>query len=316
MKLLTLEKINDLSAKPDRCMQDAPLGNIDFSCPFVPEIYTQLYFTDSYSQLSFEEKLHYNQLFGARMNEQFLVFEEDFTNTVLRIFLQCFSVSDDLKAAVEKMILEENIHSSMFEKLNRASFPDLFQKSSRFFTKLSFAERKMSQWILSFPGMFMFPVWLIPLLEEYSLKFSKDIMGKNSGMLGSLEENYVRVHAEHKKDEVRHVHIDIYILEKILSHSGSLKKKINRHLLVRFLRKIIIPRRSGPAVVKEFVKRNPRLREFLPVMLRQSENLSSNQEFVNSLFHAEMMPVTDYYMKEFTGIQLKDIFSFAGENSI
>ena len=61
--------IERLASDPARRMQMPALDRIDFSRPFVPEQYTQLYYTPVYHGVHRQQRLRYNQLFGMRINE-------------------------------------------------------------------------------------------------------------------------------------------------------------------------------------------------------------------------------------------------------
>ncbi len=56
---------------------------IDSRLPFVPEAFTQLYHLPVYRALSLRQRLRYNQLFGLRTNEMFMVFEKGVTAQIL-----------------------------------------------------------------------------------------------------------------------------------------------------------------------------------------------------------------------------------------
>ena len=56
---------------------------IDSRKPFVPEEYTQLYYTPVYHGLHREHRLRYNQLFGVRINEYIMMLEADLVERLL-----------------------------------------------------------------------------------------------------------------------------------------------------------------------------------------------------------------------------------------
>src|SRR5690348_9088432 len=80
---LSPTQINRLAADPVHCTRtDLPLA-VDSRRPFVPEEYTQLYFTPLYPALHFEHRLRYNQLFALRINEYVMMLEADLVERLL-----------------------------------------------------------------------------------------------------------------------------------------------------------------------------------------------------------------------------------------
>ena len=71
-------------------------GPVDFSRPFVHEEQTQLYYTPLYRDLARPHRLRYNQIFGVRVNEQFMALERDLTNRLLvRLIGQMYGPGPD-----------------------------------------------------------------------------------------------------------------------------------------------------------------------------------------------------------------------------
>src|SRR5262249_44784637 len=80
---LKAEEIERLAADPARRMRIPGLPAIDHTRPFVPETYTQLYYTPVYAKLHREHRLRYNQLFGLRINEYIMMLEADLVERLL-----------------------------------------------------------------------------------------------------------------------------------------------------------------------------------------------------------------------------------------
>jgi hypothetical protein len=64
------EDIERLANDPVRRMRMPAVDRIDFSKPFLPEEYTQLYYTPIYRSLHRQHRLRYNQLFGVRRGDR------------------------------------------------------------------------------------------------------------------------------------------------------------------------------------------------------------------------------------------------------
>ena len=106
---LTAEHINRLAADPAHCTRTGQTLEIDARRPFVPEHYTQLYYTPLYTSLNFDQRLRYNQLFGLRINEYIMMVEGDLVERLLAPLLRKPRIAEDvaLSRAMMTMIEEE-----------------------------------------------------------------------------------------------------------------------------------------------------------------------------------------------------------------
>ena len=268
---------------------------IDFSRPFVPEHFTQLYHTPFYSKLTFVQKLRYNQLFGIRTNEQFLMFEEDFANRVVVKMLRHPAVIRDeaLGACLVKMIEEEERHQEMFMRLNRLCLPEVYSVQARYFTKLNSLEKFIFRLATAAPRQFSFLLLAIMLLEESTTALSRSMTKSNSlGALGSLEDNFVKAHVAHLKDEVRHLHIDINLIEACLANMPGWKSKINAILFKTIMREILLPKRSGLVVIRHLVQEFPELEPIRQAMINSVFELQYCHGFIDDIFNRKQMPLT------------------------
>src|SRR5262249_11421457 len=87
--------IAHLAADPAQRMRAPERAAIDFTGPFVPEDYTQLYYTPLYRGLHREHRLRYNQLFGIRINEYIMMLEADLVERLLAPLRRHPSVATD-----------------------------------------------------------------------------------------------------------------------------------------------------------------------------------------------------------------------------
>lgn len=295
MKVLSPQRIKQLSADQGNCAMPVGISDIDFSKPFIHEHFTQLYYTSHYSQLAFQQKLRYNQLFGVRVSEQFMMFERDFTNRILAKLLRHPDVAahTDLTDCLIQMVQEERRHLDMFRELNRRCLPEIYLHQDRYFTRLAWYERAASYLSTSCPRYLTFLLWFLIAMEELSIGISRSMLKeRRTESLGELEPNVVRVHTEHVKDESRHVHIDVRLINACLSHLSGILRTVNAFLFKAFMKDILIPKRTGLAVIRHWLKDHPELLPMRESLIRSTLALRHHDAFRHSIFSRSLMPHT------------------------
>src|SRR6185436_10258369 len=95
MRHLTADEINRIAAEPAHQSRMELSAPIDLARPFVPEEYTQLYYTPLYATLSAAQRLRYNQLFALRINEYIMMLEADLIERLLPALARRPVVRDD-----------------------------------------------------------------------------------------------------------------------------------------------------------------------------------------------------------------------------
>lgn len=240
-------------------------SNVDLSRPFIPEHYTQLYHTEIYAELSPQHRLRYNQLFGARTNEQFILFESGFTNQVIENMLRTKVLNNNNKTLVyclNILLEDEKQHTEMFKTLNEHCLPDIYHTNQYYFLQLSWLKRTLLAVICRYPQHIISLLWLVLLMEEHAVQFSKDtIQTKQTENLGELEENFVQVHQLHLKDEAKHVHIDANLIDFVLDRSSRKKKRLNVTLLKKLLHVTLRPKHAGINIINHLVVEFPELKK-------------------------------------------------------
>ncbi|TXT37635.1 MAG: hypothetical protein FD135_3469 [Comamonadaceae bacterium] len=290
---LTPERINVLSADPNQCSQmNMPL-QLDLSRPYVPEAYTQLYYTPVYATLSREQRLHYNQLSALRINEYIMMLEADLIERLLPPLRHHPQVAGDkaLLQALNTMMHEEQRHFRGFAALNRACRPDLYPPGTdRFFSVLPWWTRAMFGVVGVLSAHLPFALWFLMAMEESSKTLAKDMVVRPaSETLGVLDQAFVRVHHEHLKDETRHLHIDAILIERCLERRWE---TTNAWLFKRMLVGVVRPTRggSGVKVIHQLVRDLPELACRQDEMVDALLALRSNMNFQVSLFNRRIMP--------------------------
>ncbi len=293
---LTAEHINRLAADPAHCTRTDRHLEVDSRCPFVPEDYTQLYYTPVYASLSFEHRLRYNQLFGLRINEYIMMLEADLVERLLTPLLRQAGVAADaaLTQAMITMIEEERRHFAGFAALNRACRPDLYPPGKdRLFSRLPAWTKVMFGIVGALAGRFSFALWYLMAMEESSMALARD-MGRRpeTETLGLLDPAFVSVHREHMKDEARHLHIDARMIESCIGSGSRVGREINAWLFQSMLGGVTRLTRSGSGVmvIRQLVRDMPELAPREEEMIQALLTLTSCRPFQESLFNRRIMP--------------------------
>jgi hypothetical protein len=289
--------IERLASDPARRMQMPALDRIDFSRPFVPEPYTQLYYTPVYHGLHRQHRLRYNQLFGMRINEYIMMLEADLVERLLSPLSRHRNVAGNatLVRCLTTMIEEEKEHYRCFAALNRACFPDLYQSRERYFSQVPWPVRALFGTVGLLAGRLAFALWYLMAMEESSTALARD-MSRHSvtETLGPLEPTFAALHREHLKDEVRHLQLDGILIELCLDRTSRTRRVLNAALFKSMLGTVTRPTRagSGVKVIRELVRQMPELAWREQDMIDAVLALRNDRAFQASLFNRQAMPLT------------------------
>jgi len=295
---LSAEHINRLAANPAHCTQTDRSIEVDLRLPFVPEDYTQLYYTPVYASLSIGQRLRYNQLFGLRINEYIMMVEGDLVERLLTPLLRKPRIAKDveLSHAMTTMIEEEKRHYAGFAALNRACRPDLYPVGNdRLFSRLSGSAKAMLSIVGVLAGRLPFALWYQMAMEESSLGLARDMNRRpETETLGRLDPAFVSVHREHMKDESRHLHIDARMLESSIGFGTRMERVVNAWLFQAMLGGITRPTRSGSGVmvIRQLIRDMPELAPREEEMIQAILALAKCRPFQESLFNRRTMPKT------------------------
>jgi len=293
--VLSLERIAAIRADPARCTHRIALGPIDRSRPFIPEDQTQLYYTPGYRDLTFQQRLRYNQLFGLRVNEYIMMLERDFVEPVLgslRTRTAKFG-SPALLQALEGMREEEARHYDAFVALNRRCEPAAYASSDHWFMRLKPYERLSLRMMQSAARWLPFALWIIIAMEESSIGLAASMLRSGMTALGPIEASFLGVHREHAKDEARHIHVDVHLVRACLHSLPRLWRRANARLFLGFMRDMTAPKADGTGarVVRQLIVEHPEL------ALREAELISGlvalrdNRTFQESVFNRRLNPL-------------------------
>lgn len=293
---LSAEHINRLAANPARRTRTGGPLEVDRRRPFVPESYTQLYYTPVYRTLTFEQRLRYNQLFGLRINEYIMMLEADLVERLLTPLMQRPDIAADaaLTLAMRTMIEEERRHFAGFAGLNRSCRPDLYPPGQdRLFSRLPGWTRAMFWIVGKLAGRFSFALWFLMAMEESSMALAREMVRQPATeTLGELDPAFVSVHREHMKDEARHLHIDARMIASSIASRSRLGRRINAWLFRAMLGGVTRLTRggSGAMVVRQLVREMPELAPREEEMIGALLRLTHYRPFQESLFNRRIMP--------------------------
>lgn len=278
---------------------DETAKGIDFSLPFVPESLTQLYYTPSLARLTPAQRLRYNQLYAAHINEQFIFFEHDIGNAISRALLASGAVKQPaLQDRLRAMVDDEDRHQFMFASINSRAFPDLYANRRHVFIRPSAIARHVLNAIVHRPQTMTFVIWLAFFLEEASAEFSKTVI-KSAKEGASIEPSFLAVHLRHLRDEVHHVKLYPDIVRAVLCGSSPLARRINGALLARLMREFLTPKRSGIAVIDRLVREFPDLNSRQGDLRRDVRSLAGSPDFYDAFFSTSKLPSLHGMFDEF-----------------
>jgi len=298
MKLLAPDLINRIAADPANVTQGGLDIVVDRTRPFLPEHHTQLYFTPLYAGLHHEHRLRYNQLFGLRVNEYIMMLESDLIERLLTPLRRHPAVRSDaaMVTAIDTMIEEERLHFRNFADLNRVCRPDLYPPGEdRLFSKTPGWTRALFWGVGALAGQLSFALWYLMAMEESSMTLAREMMrDSRTETLGPLDEGFLKVHAEHMKDETRHVHIDAHLIARTIGAQSRRRRGLNARLFAGLVRTITTPTRggSGVKVIRQLVREMPELRPREEEMIAAVLALKDDRAFQQSLFNRAIMPRT------------------------
>ena len=295
MSILTPQQLIRQRANRAFSTAEVKFDDVDSDRPFMPEQYTQLYHTEFYGELSAPQRLRYNQLFGARANEQFMLFESGFTNAVMANLLRLDMIREKrlLSECLRILLEEEKNHCNMFMALNMKCMPELYQVKPYHFVKLSWFERALLALSCKYPQHLISLLWLVLLMEEHAVRFSKDVVKRvQTDTLGELEPNFVLAHQMHLKDEAGHVHIDANVIEFVLEQSSPRKKQVNVTLLKRLLQATLRPKRAGINVVRQLARERPELDNLSKYLVNAIREFSYDPCMMPMFEDRSNMPIT------------------------
>lgn len=260
----------------------------DLSKYFVPEIFTPLFYTDVYRELTPAQRLRYNQLHGCYCNEQIMFLEIAVAHNVLGK-LVAGRPAPSMALRLRSFLEEEKRHTIMLSELNRRCLPALYEKNDFYFLAVPRWLEILLRSATRRPFLFPFFIWLMLLEEERAVFFGREILRCRN----ELEPHFVAVHRIHVADEVGHVQWDEEILDWIWPSAKPYVRKANAALLRRVINEFFVtPKRANMRVVRELAREFPELEARLQQIRRAFLALGSHREWNLALHSKTTVPKT------------------------
>lgn len=261
---------------------------IDFGKRFIPEAFTPLFYTQSYQELTAQQRLRYNQIHSLYFHEQIMFFETALGRRILQSLLR-ESWPSRLVEGLRQFLEEERQHTEMFRRLNRRCAPQLYGARDFNFIRAPRGWMAVLDWATDHPLLLRMFVWLMLLQEERSLFYSKGFLAHQ----GAIEPHFVEVHRRHLADEVGHVRWDEELIDLLWGRTRPLLRRMNARLFAWMLGEFFsTPKRAQLAVVRELARQLPELRPLALLMQRQMLELANDSEYRLSLYSREIVPRT------------------------
>lgn len=266
---------------------------VDFGKWFFPERITPLAHTPIYQELTLEERLAYNQLYGQATNEQFIFLEEWFLVRIIDALRKRGGLEGQLRECIDLFVEEEVKHTEMFRRLARLTNPERYGKSDFYFLRLGRAEDAFLKFMARRPELFVFWTWVGLAFEEKTVDYFRHYQRHEKERPDApLDPLYMEVHRYHMLDEVRHVQIDHHLIRALYDGCGKLLRTVNVKLLARTLASYTRPRRANVRVVEELARRCPRLAPRLPEMKAQIIALATSRTWQEATYSRRNAPQT------------------------
>ena len=243
---------------------------VDRERMWFPEGFTPLAQCAVYQELRSEERLTYNQLYAQATNEQFILLEEGFLIRFAARMLETGRLPAELQAALTGFVEEEVKHTEMFRQLNRLADPERYARGDFSFVRVG----PLEEWGLSLmsrhPELFAFWCWGALIFEEKTVDYYRQYLRHAREQADApLDPLHEEVHRLHALDEVRHVQIDMHLIQQVYDPRGSWVRGLNSRVIRRLLGAYTRPRRAGQRLVEELCRLHPRLAGLLPAMREQ-----------------------------------------------
>lgn len=288
-----------LSRAKERCfvMEDIPWEQqLETGKLFIPEIVTPLKHTPFYERLTVEERLTYNHYAAMAVSEQFCYLESELLTKVIGALLRRDKkkLDGDLALAMEGFIEEEFLHTEVFRRLNRISWPEIYESADYYFVRPGVATGITNWLVRRWPHFLMGWVWMALALEEKTIAISREYENKAESTVADTDGLYRLIHRLHARDEVRHVQLDQHVLRYLYKGAPEWRKRFNTRLVARSLRSFTTPRLKSTRVnvLLETVKRHSRLKRWEHEMVAAITGLYTNDAYQSRVWGRGTLPIT------------------------
>ncbi|MFT5506540.1 MAG: hypothetical protein ACI8XC_004268 [Gammaproteobacteria bacterium] len=291
-KLDTLERLNKMADKNKFTVED-----LDWSRPISsnrlwgPEIIAPLSYLPAYNLLNEEERRRLNQLFSVGVCEQVIWLEENILVRTLRKALPHWSVSGELRTALENFIDEELKHTEMFWRTLEKAAPEWYPSRQFHLFKISKPQAFALNRVINNPDLLLVWIWTAIYFEERTVNYCQLYRRACRADPDSLDPTFVDLHEYHFKDEVRHFQLDQYLLTECYDGQPRWKRRLAGRMFYHVMKSYTAPRRTSLRILEIMGQEFPRLKQsIIPEFLHQIPSLATNSSFHRMAFSRESSP--------------------------
>ena len=158
------------------------------------------------------------------------------------------------------------------------------------FARFTTAEQLFLSTLTITPGITLFLLWILLVLEEFSTYVSKQMLKVSQHSPGMLEPNFVKVHREHLKDETRHVAICANLISTMLENTHPSLVKVNAFILRKFMYEYMAPKRGGIRVILHLINEYPGLAEHKANIIKAIKLQKQDKIIFEAIQNPDHMP--------------------------
>jgi hypothetical protein len=259
-----------------------------FVCPTL----TPLYYAPVYHELNEFQQRRYNQLTALCFSELIAFFETTFATCILATLSRTdrSKLDREFAACLEGFVAEEREHTLWWHGLNRLSEPELYAQRERVIVRLPAAAQFLLRQLTKRPHWFPTVYWVMLALEERSLEISRRCMRMPAD---KIEPRYLAVYSAHLKHELRHVQLDLQLIDRVYQVLSPRLRQLNARLL-RFAigRFLLPPTRSAVRVVRRLILECPVLLPLRDAMEAQLAKVGSDGAYQTMMYSRRSTPMT------------------------
>lgn len=251
---------------------------------FLCDTLTPLYYTPVWAELTPEQRLSYNQISATYWNELIAWFELELATGVLEAVQR--RAGGPLAARLRAFLAEEHEHAETFRQLNLLSDRERYAANRYSIVKVPRVASTLLKAVArcGFAGAL---VWVMLILEERSIAVTE------TSARSGIDPLYARVYAEHARDERRHVHLDLELLETLHDRRPAWLRAANAKLFRVVLSAFLLrPGAASARTIDVLVARHPELAPKKAAMLRELRALGRDRRYHEMMYSRASVPQT------------------------
>ena len=254
------------------------------------ETQTPLFYTQSYSGLTSEQRRRYNQLTGMLSNELIALLETELLTAALRAIESAYTPDAKLVAAVRRFRQDEKRHAEMWRRLNRLSEPAWYTAGDRCLARIPSPAIALARALARRPALFPAVLWIQLAQEERSVDLSRRSLALPPN---HLEPRYRAAHQAHVQDEVRHVQVDWHLIGRFYDRPSKAIRLTTAWLFRFFVGSVLLmPVYSTTRVIRALASEFPELQALVPRMLDELRGLQSDDRYHEMMYSRRTTPIT------------------------